>query len=123
MRVWKGLLGRYFLSGFSSMVDMIPAPDNAMSKITKTLERVLRGNADANIRFGDLRMLLTHLGFVERIRGDHYIFTRDGVAEILNLQPSGALAKAYQVKQVRGILVGYGLVGENDETVEEDNDG
>jgi len=33
--------------------------------------------------------LLRRLGFDERIRGDHYIFTKDGVVEILNLQPKG----------------------------------
>jgi hypothetical protein len=83
-----------------------------VSKVAKTLERVLRGNADANIRFNDLRTLLSHLGFVERIRGDHHIFTRDGVAEILNLQPRGGKAKAYQVKQVRGVITSYRLAGE-----------
>jgi hypothetical protein len=82
-----------------------------VSKVTKTLEKVLRGTADANIRFGDLCALLQHLGFVERIRGDHHIFTREGVAEILNLQPRGGKAKAYQVKQVRGVLTSYGLAG------------
>jgi hypothetical protein len=83
-----------------------------VSKIEKTLERVLRGNADTNIRFGDLCALLSHLGFVERVRGDHHIFTREGVVEILNLQPRGGKAKAYQVKQVRGVLTSYGLAGE-----------
>ena len=83
-----------------------------MSKVTKTLDKVLRGNADANIRFGDLCALLHHLGFTERIRGDHHIFTHEGVVEILNLQPKGGKAKAYQVKQVRGVLVSYGLTGE-----------
>src|SRR6266851_9002603 len=82
---------------------------STVSKIARTLDRVLRGNADANIRFGDLCALLHHLGFAERIRGDHHIFTRDGVAEILNLQPRGGKAKAYQVKQVRGVIVSYGL--------------
>lgn len=85
-----------------------------MSKVTKTLDRVLRGNADANIRFGDLCALLHHLGFAERVRGDHHIFTRDGVAEILNLQPRGDKAKAYQVKQVRGVIVSYRLAGERE---------
>ena len=85
-----------------------------MSKPAKTLDRVLRGSADANIRFDDLRALLTHLGFAERIRGGHHIFTRDGVAEILNLQPRGGNAKAYQVKQVRGVLTSSGLAGEPD---------
>jgi hypothetical protein len=83
-----------------------------VSKAAKTLNRVLRGNADANIRFADLRALLKHLGFTERIRGDHHIFTRDGVAEILNLQPRAGKAKAYQVKQVRGVITAYGLAGE-----------
>ena len=69
----------------------------------KILDRVLRGASDANIRFDDLRRVLKRLGFEERIRGDHHIFTRDGVEEILNLQPRGSLAKAYQVKQVRGL--------------------
>jgi hypothetical protein len=30
------------------------------------------------------------LGFEERIRGDHHIFCRQGVVEILNLQPAGS---------------------------------
>jgi hypothetical protein len=80
-----------------------------VSKVTKTLDKVIRGNADANIRFGDLCALLVHLGFTERIRGDHHIFSRDGVAEILNLQPRGGKAKAYQVKQVRDVITSYGL--------------
>ena len=83
-----------------------------MSKIAKTLEKVLRGNADANIPFGDLRALLLYLGFVERTRGDHHIFTRDDVAEILNLQPRGGKAKAYQVKQVRHVITAHGLAGQ-----------
>jgi hypothetical protein len=80
-----------------------------VGKVTKTLDRILRGTADANIRFGDLCALLHHLGFTERIRGDHHIFTRDSVAEILNLQPCRGKAKPYQVKQVRGILTSYRL--------------
>lgn len=45
------------------------------------------GTADANIRFEDLRSLLRALGFTERIKGDHHIYSKDGVIEILNLQP------------------------------------
>jgi len=40
------------------------------------------------------------------------IFTREGVDEILNLQPKGSMAKPYQVKQVRRVLVQYKLAGE-----------
>jgi hypothetical protein len=42
------------------------------------------------------------------------LFTKDGVGEILNLQPKGALAKPYQVRQVRGVIVQYQLGGEDD---------
>ena len=50
-------------------------------------------------------------GFDERIRGDHHIFTNDKVVEIVNLQPTGAKAKPYQVKQVRNLMVRYKLGG------------
>lgn len=49
------------------------------------------------------------LGFGERMKGSHHIFTRPGVAEILNLQPAASLAKPYQVKQVRQVIVRYKL--------------
>jgi hypothetical protein len=38
------------------------------------------------------------------------------VAEILNLQPRGAHAKAYQVKQVRHVILKYKLGGELNES-------
>lgn len=85
-----------------------------MSKIKKTLNRVLGGRADANIRFDDLCSLLAHFGFTERIRGDHHIFTHDGLSEILNIQPRGSQSKAYQVKQVRALLIASGLAGDTD---------
>lgn len=67
-----------------------------MSKVEKTLERVLLGYSDANIDFSDLRLLLDRLGFAERIRGSHFIFSKDEVEEIVNLQPTGTKAKAYK---------------------------
>jgi hypothetical protein len=73
------------------------------------LLQVLRGSSDANIRFADLRNLLLRLGFEERVKASHHIFTHEGVAEILNLQPRSSFAKPYQVKQVRKILVHYKL--------------
>lgn len=81
-----------------------------MAGLRKVLESVLRTRSDANIRFNDLCRLVKGLGFDERIKGDHHIFTRDGVEEILNLQPrSDGKAKAYQVKQVRQIVSRYHL--------------
>ena len=74
------------------------------------LLRVLRGTSDANIRFAELCSLLSRLGFIERIKGSHHIFTHARVAEILNVQPRNSLAKPYQVKQVRRVLVQYKLI-------------
>ena len=85
-----------------------------MGKREKLLGKILAGSADNNIAFGDLCSLLKHLGFDERIKGDHHIFTRHDVDEILNLQPRGAKAKAYQVKQVREVILAYRL-GDRDE--------
>ena len=76
------------------------------------LVKILRGTSDANISFSGLCQLLRKIGFAKRTRGDHHIFTKDGVEEILNLQPKGSKAKPYQVKQVRNIILKYKLKGE-----------
>ena len=85
-----------------------------MSKYAKLLFQILRGTADANISFEDLRALMERLGFEERIRGSHHIFRRSGVIEKINLQREGSKAKVYQVRQVRAVLVKYKLGGELD---------
>lgn len=70
------------------------------------IEKVLSGLSDKNIRFEDLRKLLLSLGFDERIKGDHYIFARPDIIEIINIQPlRDGKAKAYQVKQVRNLIL------------------
>jgi len=80
-----------------------------MSKYKRVLDRVLSGTADSSIRFDDLRGLLKKLGFEERIKGSHHIFTKEKLEEILNLQPKGDKAKPYQVKQVRNVMLKYKL--------------
>jgi hypothetical protein len=47
------------------------------------------------------------------VKGSHHIFAREGIAEILNLQPRGSMAKPYQVKQVQKVLVQYKLAEED----------
>jgi virulence-associated protein VapD len=76
--------------------------------------RILQGKSDANIDFDDLRHLLEWLGFEQRTRGSHYIFRRRGVRELVNLQREGSKAKVYQVRQVRQVLLRYGLEGEKE---------
>jgi hypothetical protein len=82
-----------------------------MSSHQKLLEKLLRGTSDANIPFDGLCGMLRRLGFDERSRGSHRIFSMDGIEEIVNLQPRGAHAKPYQVKQVRNIILKYKLGG------------
>ncbi|BAY18771.1 hypothetical protein NIES21_46240 [Anabaenopsis circularis NIES-21] len=86
-----------------------------MSQADKLLAKILSGTSDKNIAFEQLCQLLIKLGFDERIRGSHHIYTKDGIEEILNLQPKQGKAKAYQVKQVREVILKYEL-GEQDES-------
>ena len=82
--------------------------NNFVSIDRKILEKVLSGLSDRNIRFRDLSKLLSDFRFIERIKGGHHIFFKDGIEEILNLQPlKDGKAKAYQVKQVRTIILKY----------------
>jgi predicted RNA binding protein YcfA (HicA-like mRNA interferase family) len=80
-----------------------------MGRYQKLLQHLLMKRGDANMPFDGLCQLLLQLGFEERIRGGHHIFSKIGVDEIINLQPKGAMSKPYQVKQVREIVLRYGL--------------
>lgn len=82
-----------------------------MSQYEKLLLSILSGTQDRNIFFADLQTVLDRLGFQYRIKGDHFIYTKAGVEEIINIQPVGNKAKPYQVKQVRNIILKYQLGG------------
>ncbi len=83
-----------------------------MGKYAKLLFQILRGASDANIAFDDLRQLLLRLGFVERKRGSHHAFRKEGIEEKINLQRDSGQAKAYQVRQVRAVILKYKLGGD-----------
>lgn len=83
-----------------------------MSQYEKLLLSILSGTRDRGILFADLQAVLDRLGFQCRIRGDHFIYTKDGIDEIINIQPVGNKAKPYQVKQLRGIILKYQLGGD-----------
>jgi len=78
-----------------------------MGTYEKLAAKILSGTSDANISFSDICQLLKKFGFDERIKGDHHIFTKDSVEEILNFQPKRSKAKPYQVKQVRNLILKY----------------
>ena len=80
-----------------------------MDRFLKLFTHIMLKKGDANVPFDGLCQLLNRFGFKERIKGDHHIFTRVDVEEIINLQPVGSKAKSYQVKQVRDLLIRYGI--------------
>jgi predicted RNA binding protein YcfA (HicA-like mRNA interferase family) len=85
-----------------------------MATNVKLIQKILQGQADANINFEELCSLLKSFGFEERISGSHHIFRRNTVEERLNLQRDGAKAKPYQVRQVRALILKYRLGSEGD---------
>jgi predicted RNA binding protein YcfA (HicA-like mRNA interferase family) len=90
-----------------------------MSKLIKLLDKILQGYSDKNIDFDELRNVLSRLGFKERTSGSHHIYTDDSVEEIINIQPlTGNKAKAYQVKQIRQIIIDNKLL----ERIKKDKD-
>jgi hypothetical protein len=92
---------------------MLCRTEAVLTSLERVLARILSGSSDQNIRFSELRRLLLRLRFDERIRGDHHIYSRDDIVEIINLQPlPGGKAKPYQVRQVRELIVRYQLAQE-----------
>ena len=84
---------------------------HVVARIDKLWNRLQSRFVERNFDFDDLRAILLSLGFDERVRGSHHIFARPGIAEIVNLQPLGRLAKPYQVRQVRELIQRHGLMG------------
>ena len=80
-----------------------------MGKYRKLLFQILRGESDANIVFDDLRQLLLRMGFEERKRGSHHIFRKRLIDEKINLQRDDNKARAYQIRQVRAVILKYKL--------------
>ena len=64
-----------------------------MAKVDRTIRRILSGSSDQNIAFRDVRRILVKLGFSLRINGSHHIFFKEGIDEILNLQPKAGKAE------------------------------
>jgi predicted RNA binding protein YcfA (HicA-like mRNA interferase family) len=83
--------------------------ERQMTQKQKLIAKILTGTSDANIGFDELCGLLKSLGFENRVKGSHHIFYKTDIEEIVNIQPNGNKAKAYQVKQVREIIVKYKL--------------
>lgn len=75
----------------------------------KILQEIMGGFRDKGIRFTELQKILEALGFQCRVKGDHFIYYKEDVDEIINIQPDGNKAKPYQVKQIRNLILKYKL--------------
>jgi predicted RNA binding protein YcfA (HicA-like mRNA interferase family) len=76
----------------------------------ETLLARVRGGKVQNVSFGDCRRLVEALGFeLDRIRGSHHIFRHRATGARLNLQPMGAHAKPYQLRQLLSLIERYDL--------------
>lgn len=85
-----------------------------MSRDDKLMMKILTGRQDRNISFAELQKVLQIVGFIlDHVTGDHHIYIKEGIPEIINLQPTkNGNAKPYQVKQVRALITKYGLGGD-----------
>jgi hypothetical protein len=62
----------------------------------------------SGLTFAELQRLAEAARFVlSRVKGDHHVYTRSGIVEIINLQPKRGKAKPYQVRQVLDLIEKY----------------
>ena len=85
-----------------------------MGQYEKLVQRILSGKHDKSVLFSEAVSLMQKLGFSMRAKSSHRIFFKSGIVEIINLQPDGSKAKAYQIKQIRDLMVKYQLGVENE---------
>lgn len=79
----------------------------------KFLMKILDGRHDKSLTFRELQNAVEAAGFIlDHVTGDHHIYIKDGIPEIINLQPGkSGNAKPYQIKQAREIITKYHLGG------------
>jgi hypothetical protein len=79
-----------------------------VSKIEKLLDKTK--NNPQNIRFNEICKLAEAFGFTCRGgKGNHTIYSRKGVIELINFQNVYGMAKPYQVRQFLRIVEEYSL--------------
>lgn len=78
-----------------------------MTRIDKLYERFLTRRP---MTFAELERLLRTFDFyLERTRGSHHIYVHRGSGESISVQPNGADAKTYQLRQLRDMIEELGL--------------
>jgi len=76
----------------------------------KVYDAVISGKSDNNIKYTDFQNLIVNLGFrFTRQNGSHEIYYNAVINERMNIQRDGNKAKAYQVRQLRDIILTHNL--------------
>ena len=76
----------------------------------KVYESVISGKSDNNINYSDFQNLIVDLGFeYQRQKGSHTMYYHNGINEFMNIQRDGNKAKAYQVEQLRNVVLKHKL--------------
>ena len=76
----------------------------------KIYDAVVGGVSDNNIKYTDLQNLIIDLGFeFRRQKGSHMMYHHKKVNAFMNIQKDGNKAKAYQVEQLRDIILNNDL--------------
>ena len=76
----------------------------------KIYNAVTSGKSDNNISYADFQNLIVSLGFeFQRQEGSHRIYRHPIHKVKMNIQSKGNKAKGYQVRQLRSIILAYGL--------------
>ena len=66
-----------------------------MSKAEKLAAKLLTGRSDKNFSFDDLCYIIERAGFqLRRGGGSHRVYYKDGVVEIINVQPRSGGSEA-----------------------------
>lgn len=76
----------------------------------KVYNDIMGGKSDYNIKYVDFQNIIIDLGFeLKRQKGSHTMYYHNGIKEWMNIQKDGSKAKAYQVRQLRIIMIKHGL--------------
>jgi hypothetical protein len=77
-----------------------------MGKWKKLRDKILLGDSDANVDSA-IFAICCGVGVFGTNQPGYHIFSRNGLEEIINIQPKGRMTKSYQVAQVRDMILRY----------------
>ena len=78
-----------------------------MTRIAKLYQQLLRNKRG---KFADVqKLLLAHGFYLDRVRGSHEVYRREGLQEHITIQPNGKEATDYQIREFLRMVEQYQL--------------